>query len=116
MSALEDSVSFMSIKCIADANPPAAIRWYKNSIIMTRNNFIETMTHNSTDRNGTMSISEIRFEPVKRGDAGLYSCKGINVIGESAPANYRLDVQCNYYSTKIIILNMFYVYFFFFDF
>ncbi|KAK0168845.1 hypothetical protein PV327_002611 [Microctonus hyperodae] len=92
-SALEDSVSFMSIKCIADANPPAAIRWYKNSIIMTRNNFIETITHNSTDRNGTISISEIRFEPVKRQDAGLYSCKGINVISESAPANYRLDVQ-----------------------
>ncbi|CAG5100846.1 Similar to rst: Irregular chiasm C-roughest protein (Drosophila melanogaster) [Cotesia congregata] len=92
-SALEDSASFMSIKCIADANPPAAIRWYKDSVPLTRSNSIDSFGQNSTHRNGTMSGSEIRFEPVKQTDAGLYTCKGINVIGESSPANYRLDIQ-----------------------
>ncbi|XP_057323936.1 kin of IRRE-like protein 1 [Microplitis mediator] len=92
-SALEDSASFMSIKCLADANPPAAIRWYRDSIALTRSNSIESIGQNLTHRNGTMSGSEIRFEPVKQTDAGLYTCRGINVIGESSPANYRLDVQ-----------------------
>ncbi|XP_074095246.1 irregular chiasm C-roughest protein [Cotesia typhae] len=92
-SALEDSASFMSIKCIADANPPAAIRWYKDSVPLTRSNSIDSFGQNLTNRNGTMSGSEIRFEPVKQTDTGLYTCKGINVIGESSPANYRLDIQ-----------------------
>ncbi|XP_034948743.1 hemicentin-2-like [Chelonus insularis] len=92
-SALEDSSSFLSLKCLADANPPANIRWYKDSVALERYNSMDSLSQNFTHRNGTLSGSEIRFEPVKQQDAGLYSCKGINVIGESIPANYRLDVQ-----------------------
>lgn len=92
-AALEDSASFMSIKCLADANPPASIRWFKDTINLSRHNIVESIVHNQTHRNGTLSGSEVRFEPVKKENAGLYSCKAINVIGESAPANYRLDIQ-----------------------
>ncbi|XP_015122595.1 hemicentin-2 [Diachasma alloeum] len=95
-SSLEDSSSFMSIKCLADANPPATIRWYKDMANLAKNNVVEHMINNSTLSplaNASVSGSEMRFEPVKREDAGLYSCKAVNAIGESSPANYRLDVQ-----------------------
>lgn len=87
----------MSIKCLADANPPASIRWFKDTINLSRHNIVESIVQNQTHRNGTLSGSEVRFEPVKKENAGLYSCKAINVIGESTPAIYRLDIQCNCY-------------------
>lgn len=93
-AALEESLSFMSIKCTADANPPATVKWYKDSLSLNELNSVEQLMHNRTLRNGSFVGSEIRFEPVKREDAGLYSCKAINVMGESQPANYRLDIQC----------------------
>ena len=95
-SALEDSSSFMSIKCSANANPPATIKWYKDGVPLPGYEIIEQPTHNSTYGNGSFTVSEVRFEPVKKDDAGLYSCKAFNVMGESQPANYRLDVKCKY--------------------
>ncbi|XP_011299988.1 hemicentin-1 [Fopius arisanus] len=102
-SSLEDSSSFMSIKCLADANPPATVRWYKDMANLSKSNIVEPITNNSTlspGANASLSGSEVRFEPVKREDAGLYSCRAFNNIGESSPANYRLDVQ---YSPRLKI-------------
>ncbi|KAK2583935.1 hypothetical protein KPH14_001196 [Odynerus spinipes] len=91
-SVLEDSVSFVSLKCIADANPSATIKWFKDSTPISAENVLLLM-ENRTHSDSTTTISELRFEPVKRDDAGLYSCKAVNIIGESPPANYALDVQ-----------------------
>ncbi|XP_029051196.1 hemicentin-2-like [Osmia bicornis bicornis] len=93
VAALEDSASFMSLKCFADSNPSGTIKWFKDSagIIVTSN--VVSLMLNRTQQNSTLTGSELRFEPVKRNDAGLYSCKAVNVIGESTAANYRLDVQ-----------------------
>lgn len=94
-SALEDSASFMSLKCFADGNPSGTIKWFKDSApIVVTSNMVSLML-NRTQQNGTTTGSELRFEPVKRNDAGLYSCKAVNVIGESTAANYMLDVQCS---------------------
>ncbi|XP_076645064.1 synaptogenesis protein syg-1 [Halictus rubicundus] len=93
VAALEDSASFMSLKCFADANPSGTIKWFKDSAPITVTGNVVSLMLNRTQQNGTGTGSELRFEPVKRNDAGLYSCKAVNVIGESAPANYRLDVQ-----------------------
>ena len=94
-AALEDSASFMSLKCIADSNPMASIKWFKDSIPITApNNVMLAPSTNRTHKNNTLVVSELRFEPVKKNDAGLYSCKATNVIGESPSANYRMDVQC----------------------
>ena len=95
MSALEDSASFVSLKCSADGNPSGTIKWFKDSAPVAVTSNVITLMLNRTQPNGTATGSELRFEPVKRNDAGLYSCKAVNVIGESAPANYRLDVQCS---------------------
>ncbi|XP_006607769.1 hemicentin-1-like [Apis dorsata] len=93
VSALEDSASFMSLKCFADGNPSGTIKWFKDSTPIAVTSNIVTLMLNRTQQNGTMTGSELRFEPVKRNDAGLYSCKAVNIIGESTAANYRLDVQ-----------------------
>ncbi|XP_043250627.1 hemicentin-1-like [Colletes gigas] len=93
VAALEDSASFMSLKCFADANPSGTIKWFKDSAPITVTSNVVSLMLNRTQQNTTQTGSELRFEPVKRNDAGLYSCKAVNVIGESAPANYRLDVQ-----------------------
>ncbi|XP_017893195.1 hemicentin-1-like [Ceratina calcarata] len=93
MAALEDSASFMSLKCFADGNPSGTIKWFKDSAPIAVASNVVTLMLNRTQPNGTTTGSELRFEPVKRNDAGLYSCKAVNVIGESTAANYRLDVQ-----------------------
>ncbi|XP_031845808.2 irregular chiasm C-roughest protein [Nomia melanderi] len=93
VAALEDSASFMSLKCFADANPSGTIKWFKDSAPIGATGSVVSLMLNRTQQNSTLTGSELRFEPVKRNDAGLYSCKAVNVIGESAPANYRLDVQ-----------------------
>ncbi|XP_066590101.1 irregular chiasm C-roughest protein-like [Prorops nasuta] len=90
--ALEDSSSFVSLRCLSDANPPATIKWFKDSVPITASSNVAPL-ENRAQPNNTLSGSELRFEPVKREHVGLYSCKAINVIGESPPANYILDVQ-----------------------
>ncbi|KAG7206458.1 hypothetical protein KM043_003809 [Ampulex compressa] len=92
-AALEDSASFMSLKCLADSNPIATVKWFKDSVPINTMSDAVSMMQNRTLSNGTISSSELRFEPVKKNDAGLYSCKAVNIIGESPSANYRLAVQ-----------------------
>ncbi|XP_050462024.1 hemicentin-2-like isoform X1 [Cataglyphis hispanica] len=99
--APEDSANFLSLKCLADANPVASIKWFKDSVPLDAS-LADTSASSSSPSliqsttaqlNDSMWGAELRFEPVKRHDAGLYSCKAANIIGESAPASYRLDVQ-----------------------
>ncbi|KAJ8679689.1 hypothetical protein QAD02_015476 [Eretmocerus hayati] len=96
-SALEDSASFVSLRCIADSNPAASIKWYKDSspIMLPSGGSLSMGYNRSQAQPGGSSLveSEVRFEPIKREDAGLYSCRAQNIVGESAPASYRLDVQ-----------------------
>ncbi|XP_014467660.1 PREDICTED: kin of IRRE-like protein 3 [Dinoponera quadriceps] len=94
--APEDSENFLSLKCLADANPAANIKWFKDSILLdlSTDATISLLTYNSTQSNGrSRQTSEMLFKPVRIQHGGMYSCKAYNVIGESASASYRLDVQ-----------------------
>lgn len=94
-SALEDSESFLSLKCLVDSNPPAVVKWYKDSEPVVGIEASHYTRENLTNASSPGLIgSELRFEPVKRTDEGLYSCRASNTIGESAPAHYRFDVKC----------------------
>ncbi|XP_018044956.1 PREDICTED: hemicentin-2-like [Atta colombica] len=100
MAAPEDSVSFLNLKCLADANPVPSIKWFKDSVPLDRLLIDATSSSSpsltqgkTTELNDTMWSAKLHFEPVTRSDAGLYSCKATNNVGESAPASYRLDVQ-----------------------
>lgn len=119
--APEDLASFLRLKCLADANPVANIKWFKDSAPLdtlltdttaspSPSSLIQGKT---TQLNDSVWSAELRFEPVKRHDAGLYSCKAANIIGESAPASYRLDVQCSYnYNTLLINILLFPIFLF----
>ncbi|XP_012535548.1 hemicentin-2 [Monomorium pharaonis] len=91
----EDSVSYLNLKCLADANPAPNIKWFKNSMQLDASLSSPTsLTQSKTiPLNDSVWGAELRFEPVTKQDAGLYTCKATNNIGESAPTNYRLDVQ-----------------------
>lgn len=119
--APEDSANFLSLKCLADANPVASIKWFKDSVPLDASladtgassppSLIQSRT---AQLNDSVWGAELRFEPVKRHDAGLYSCKAANIIGESAPASYRLDVQCSYNYNTLLLIYIFHFLFFIF--
>lgn len=100
-AAPEDLASFVTLKCLVDANPAASVKWYKDSLPLDTSNDVDAPSPTSVMQNrtstdsGSLWTAEMRFEPVKKQDAGLYSCKASNIVGESSPATYRLDVQCS---------------------
>lgn len=95
----EDLVSSFKLKCLADANPAVSIKWYKDSVPISESSLDAMAPALSPTQSRTMQVNdttwsaELSFDPIKRYDAGLYSCKAINKIGESVRASYRLDVQ-----------------------
>ncbi|XP_011868581.1 PREDICTED: kin of IRRE-like protein 3 [Vollenhovia emeryi] len=93
--APEDSVSFLSLKCLADANPSPSIKWFKDSMPLLTDaaSSASLQLSKTTLLNGTTWNTELQFRPITRHDDGLYSCKATNSVGESALASYRLDVQ-----------------------
>ncbi|EFN75304.1 hemicentin-1 [Harpegnathos saltator] len=92
-AAPEDLESFLGLKCLVDSNPPAEIKWYKGSSPLNDAMLSQLKYNKSQIGADLVQISELRFEPVKKQDAGMYSCKAVNIIGESVPASYSLDVQ-----------------------
>ncbi|XP_046628143.1 irregular chiasm C-roughest protein-like [Neodiprion virginianus] len=102
-AALEDSESFLSLKCLVDANPPAVVKWYKDSepVVGFKNSVFPRDNRTNSSIPGMMGLSELPFEPVKRTDKGLYSCKASNTIGESPSAHYRFDVQYGPRATSV---------------
>nr|XP_012234307.1 PREDICTED: kin of IRRE-like protein 1 [Linepithema humile]XP_012234308.1 PREDICTED: kin of IRRE-like protein 1 [Linepithema humile] len=86
----EHSASFLSLKCLADSNPVPNITWYKDSVQL---NDSMKQSRTAMHLNGNILSQELRFEPIQKHNAGLYSCRAQNSIGESALASYRLDVQ-----------------------
>lgn len=102
-AAPEDSVSFLNLKCLADANPAPNIKWFKDLVPLGASLTDAASSPSSSSLtqgrmmplNDSVWSAELHFEPVTMHDAGLYSCKATNDVGESVPASYRLDVQCS---------------------
>lgn len=109
--APEDSASFLSLKCLADANPLPSIKWFKDLMPLnasrTNTSLSPSLIQRMTQLNDSVWVAELRFEPIKRHDAGMYSCKATNNIGESGAAYYRLDVQCSYNILLLIYILLF---------
>jgi len=76
---LEDEKDSVTLRCVVDSNPPAAILWRKEGL------------------DGIFSPEqEIVFSPVTRHTAGLYSCSAENQLGMSKPDYVELDVKCKF--------------------
>ena len=71
----------MSLTCVAAANPPAAVMWYREG------------SGEIVSRKETLEISHIRRE-----QAGVYVCQANNSVGQSQPRQIELAVQCKYLS------------------
>ena len=67
----------MSVSCVAAANPPAAVLWYREG------------SGEIVSRQQRLTISHITRE-----QAGLYVCQANNSAGQSQPKKIDLAVQC----------------------
>jgi len=84
---LEENSDNVSLRCIADANPPATIIWRR----------IGGSNANGPTTSDIYSFQEtIEFSPVNRKDSAKYSCEAKNVIGTSNLVTVPIDVKCNY--------------------
>jgi len=80
LDVLEASDS-VSLRCVADANPPATVIWRRLGL---------------TQPNGGDIFSfheEIHFQPVTRADSATYSCEAKNDVGVSNLITVSLDVK-----------------------
>ncbi len=74
---LEDRKDAATLRCVADANPPARVVWRKEGL------------------DGSFSNDpEIVFSPVTRHSAGVYGCTAENALGLSKAEFVELDVKC----------------------
>ena len=74
---LEEGKDSVSLRCIAESNPPPKVWWHKEGV------------------NGVFSPEEqIIISPVTRDSAGTYKCVAENALGLSEPAFVDLDVKC----------------------
>ena len=79
MDNLEDEKDSVTLRCIVDSNPRAAILWKKEGL------------------NGEFSPEqEIVFSPVTRHTAGQYSCTAENQLGMSKADYVEVDVKCKF--------------------
>ena len=85
----------MSVSCVAAANPPAAVMWYREG------------SGEIVSRQERLTINHIRRE-----QAGLYVCQANNSVGQSQPRQIELAVQCEYFSQEKIFFKFFCVKYF----
>ncbi|XP_066976526.1 kin of IRRE-like protein 3 isoform X2 [Macrobrachium rosenbergii] len=76
MRDIEEYVDTVSLRCIANANPPASIVWR----VLGRMDIV------SFD-------PEITFNPATRKNSGIYTCEARNSIGSSDPVSVKVDVK-----------------------
>lgn len=76
-SDIEEGVDTVVLRCVTDANPPAAIVWRR------------------AGKPDISSLEEsLQFRPVTRRDSGTYTCEARNSVGVSDPLTVQLDVKC----------------------
>ena len=69
----------VSVSCVAAANPPAAVIWYREG------------SGEIVSRQERLTINHIRRE-----QAGVYVCQANNSVGQSQPRQIEIAVQCEY--------------------
>ena len=77
----------VSLTCVAAANPPAAVMWYREG------------SGEIVSREERLTINHIRRE-----QAGIYVCQANNSVGQSQPSQIELAVQCEYLNLRYLSL------------
>lgn len=89
---LEENIDSVSLRCVADANPPATVIWRRvGGSPMTK-------TPSSSNVGGDIySFQEIlEFSPVTRKDSATYSCEAKNTVGTSNLITVPIDIKCKF--------------------
>ena len=74
---LEEERDSVTMRCMANSNPPPKVWWQKEGI------------------NGIVNPdSEMVISPVTRSSAGTYKCLAENALGLSEPAYVEVNVKC----------------------
>ena len=90
---LEEGKAKATLKCGADANPPARVFWRKLGSTEERR-FVESL----------------EFDPVQRKDSGTYVCQAENSIGVSKEEAAEINVLCKFI---FVYYNIFYQHYIF---
>ena len=87
---LEENIDSVSLRCVADANPPATVIWRR--VHQVGQASANKASGNSAD---IYSFQEaLEFSPVNRKDSATYSCEAKNTIGTSNLITVPVDVKC----------------------
>lgn len=94
---LEENIDSVSLRCRADANPPATVIWRRvgGNPSMTNKAPVASM-------GDIYSFQEIlEFSPVTRKDSATYSCEAKNTIGTSNLITIPIDIKCKSQSSNL---------------
>ncbi|MEE6512713.1 hypothetical protein FKM82_019896 [Ascaphus truei] len=81
------------LACIEnDSSPPALFKWYKNKILMPDNPKTSPTFQNSSYTLDSKT-GVLKFDPVKKSDAGEYYCEAGNPEGKQVSAAVRMEVN-----------------------
>jgi len=85
---VEESADWLSLRCVADANPPATVIWRRLSLPPA------AAAATTTTAAAIYSFNEeIHLRPVTRNDAATYTCQAKNDAGVSDVVTLPLDVK-----------------------
>lgn len=77
MEYLEEGKDSVSLRCVAESNPPPKVWWQKEGV------------------SGVFSPEEqVIISPVTRHSAGTYKCMAENSLGLGEPAFVDLNIKC----------------------
>ncbi|XP_063240065.1 hemicentin-2 [Bacillus rossius redtenbacheri] len=76
LADVEEGVDAVTLRCAADANPPATVLWRR------------------AGRSDVVSVQDaLQLRPASRRDSGTYTCVARNSVGSSDPLSVHLDVK-----------------------
>ena len=79
----EEGRSSVTLRCVADANPPGRVFWRKYG-----------PTTGGNQEEARQYVDTLELKPVTRKDGGTYLCQAENSIGLSNEEPAEIDVQC----------------------
>ena len=100
---LEENNDSVSLRCLADANPPATVIWRR-----VGGNSMTNKAPSPSSMGDIYSFQEtLEFSPVTRKDSATYSCEAKNTIGTSNLITIPIDIKCKSSTETFFFISFF---------